>query len=407
MLEVADVFREAGSAYRERFGTRMLPSHLKTMRDIEQCRTEALGGHLRQCDHCDELQYSYHSCKNRHCPKCHGNQTQAWLEQQRARLLPCSYFLLTVTLPQQIRPLARSHQKTVYGILLSCAAQALQKLAADPRWLGARPGMLAVLHTWTRTMLHHPHAHFLVTAGGLTADGRVWRHSAYRDFFVPCRALSVIFRAKVRDALRQTKLLEQVPQKVWRTRWVVHCQHAGNGDKVLQYVARYVHRIAITNSRLENLDAAGQVTFRYRDSRSGQLKRCTLSAEQFIARFLQHVLPSRFTKVRYYGLFSTRSRDALEQARSLLAQPTQRLDAADSPQHTPPDTNTATADSNNSRDHTGPRCLVGVMRALNPEIRADQVYDVLQNTGKTLKDSRSIGRMINASAAIDAATTGH
>ena len=361
MLEVADVFREAGPDYRERFGARMLPSHLKAMRDIEQCRTEALGGHLRQCDHCNELQYSYHSCRNRHCPKCHGDRTQTWLDAQRTRLLPCSYFLLTFTLPQQLRALARSHQKTVYSTLICCAAQALMKLTADPRFLGARPGMLAVLHTWTRALLYHPHAHFLVTAGGLTADGQAWRHSARRDFLVPCRALSVIFRAKVRDALRQAKLLDQLPAEIWKRKWVVHCQHAGNGDKVLQYVARYVHRIAITNSRLESFDA-GQLTFRYRDSRSGQLKRCTLPAKQFIARFLQHVLPCRFTKVRYYGLFSSRCSNALEQARSLLCQSTQLLDASGSVQHTP--AASTSPDTDTPHDHVCPVCHAGVMKII-------------------------------------------
>jgi hypothetical protein len=265
--------------------------------------------------------------------------------------------LLTFTLPDPIRSLARSHQKTVYGILMSCAAQALSKLLADPRWLGARPGMLAVLHSWTRAMLFHPHAHFLVTAGGLSPDGQAWRLPARRDFLVPCRALSVIFRAKVRDAFRRAELLDQVPSHVWTTKWVVHCQHAGNGDKVLQYVARYVYRIAITNSRLESFEN-GQVTFRFRDSRSGQLKRCTLSAHEFIARFLQHVLPSRFTKVRHYGLFSTRSRDAREQARSLLTQFTQRIETSCSFQDTQGDTDTATPDP------VCPRCQVGVMRII-------------------------------------------
>jgi len=356
VLEVADVFREAGPAYRERFAARMLPSHLKAMRDIERCRTAALGGHLRQCDHCSQLLYSYHSCRNRHCPKCHGDQTRAWLDQQRARLLPCCYFLFTFTLPDPLRTLARSHQKTVYGVLMACAAQALSKLLADPRWLGARPGMLAVLHSWTRAMLYHPHAHFLVTAGGLSRDGQLWRLPPRRDFLLPCRALSVIFRAKVRDALRRAELLDQVPSHVWTTKWVVHCQHAGTGDKVLQYVARYVYRVAITNSRLESF-GHGQITFRYRDNRSRRLRHCTLPADRFIARFLQHVLPARFTKVRYYGLFSTRSRDALQRARSLLTQFTQPVETSRSCPDAPGDTDTAPAS-----DPICPLCRVGVMR---------------------------------------------
>jgi hypothetical protein len=340
MLEVADVFREAGPAYRERFAARMLPSQLKAMRDIERCRTPALGGHLHQCDRCAHLLYSYHSCRNRHCPKCQGDHTQRWLDEQQDRLLACPYYLVTFTIPDQLRALARSQQKLLYGTLMSCAAQALQALLADPRWLGARPGMLAVLHSWTRTLLYHPHAHFLVTAGGLTDDLQAWRRPARPDFLIPCRALSVIFRAKVRDALEQAKLLEQVPRKAWKQKWVTHCRHAGDGQKVLRYVARYVHRVAITNSRLEYFDQQ-QVTFRYRDNRSQQLQRCTLSAEQFIARFLQHVLPRRFTKVRYYGLFSPRCREALERARAFLCQARQPADSnlhrQDSPADTEPD----------------------------------------------------------------------
>lgn len=269
MLEVADAFHEAGPAYRERFAARILPSRLKAMRDIERCRTPALGGHLHQCNHCAHLQYSYHSCRNRHCPKCEGDHTQRWLDQQQARLLPCPYYL--------------------------------------------------------------------VTAGGLTEDRQAWRRPARRDFLIPCRALSVIFRAKIRDALERAKLLEQVPRKAWKKKWVTHCRHAGDGQKALLYVARYIHRVAITNSRLESFEQQ-QVTFRYRDSRSRQLQRCTLSADQFISRFLQYVLPSRFTKVRYCGLFSPACRDALEQACSLLRQTQQPPEEIRQVQDAPGDT---------------------------------------------------------------------
>lgn len=337
MLAVADIFREAGPAYRERFGARIPSFWLEVMRDIERCRTPALGGHLRQCDHCTHLQYSYHSCRNRHCPKCQGDSTQRWLDEQRARLLPGPYYLVTFTIPDQLRALARSHPKIVYGILMSCAAQALRRLLADPRWLGARPGMLAVLHSWTRTLLYHPHAHFLVTAGGLTGDGHAWRRPARPDFLIPCRALSVIFRAKVRQALAQAKLLDSIPPKTWTKKWVVHCRHVGEGQRALLYVARYVHRVAISNSRLESFDLQ-RVTFRYRDSHSGQLRRCILSADQFISRFLQHVLPHRFTKVRYYGLFSPRCRDALERARALLRQAQETAEVDRDPEDSPRDT---------------------------------------------------------------------
>jgi hypothetical protein len=354
MLEVADVFREAGPAYRQHFAARMSSSQLKAMRDIERCRTPALGGHLHQCDHCAHLQYSYHSCRNRHCPKCQGDHTQRWLDKQQTVLLPCSYYLVTFTIPDQLRALARSQPKILYGILISCAAHALQKLLADPRWLGARPGMLAVLHSWTRDMRFHPHAHFLVTAGGLTHDRQAWRHPARHDFLIPCRALSVIFRAKVRQALEQAKLLDRISRKAWKQKWVTHCRPAGDGEKALLYVARYIHRVAITNSRLESLDPQ-HVTFRYRDNHSRQLQRCTLSTDQFIARFLQHVLPNRFTKVRYYGLFSPRCRDALERARALLGQGPKPSEAARQVEDSPGHVDSATS------NHVCPVCHVGRM----------------------------------------------
>src|SRR6266508_1518108 len=168
MLELADIVRAAGEVYQRRHASTLLPSQRRALRDIVACRTAALGGHVRACDHCGTRQYSYHSCRNRHCPKCHGEQTQRWLDRQRARLLPCAYFLPTFTLPAELRALAWAHQKLVYGLLMTAAAAALLKLSADPRYLGARPGVLAVLHTWTRALLYHPHVHMLVTAAGLS-----------------------------------------------------------------------------------------------------------------------------------------------------------------------------------------------------------------------------------------------
>jgi hypothetical protein len=272
---------------------------------------------VHACDHCGARQYSYHSCRNRHCPKCHGEQTQRWLERQRARLLPCAYFLLTFTLPAELRALAYAHQKLVYGVLMTAAASALLKLAADPRYLGARPGLLAVLHTWTRALLYHPHVHMLVTAGGVRDADRLWVGPRHAAFLVPGRALSRLFRAKVRAGLRKAQLLEQVPAIAWRHEWVVHVQHAGTGEKVLDYLGRYVFRIAIVNSRLERFED-GQVTFRYRDGRTGTVRRCTLDAVTFLGRFLQHVLPQGFAKVRHYGLFSPTRHDLLAHARTQL-----------------------------------------------------------------------------------------
>jgi len=294
-----------------------LPSQKKALADIEQCRTPALGGQLFRCDHCGAEHYSYHSCGNRHCPKCHGQQTEIWLEQQRSRLLPCPYYLLTFTLPAELRPLARRQQKVLYGLLLKCATASLQKLCRDPQWLGAQPSVLGVLHTWTRALAYHPHAHFLVSAGGLSADGQRWLEPKNSQFLVPVRALSIIFRAKMRDALKARGLLNSVPP-FWRSKqWVVHAKPAGRGEKVLEYLARYVFRIALSNSRLERFEN-GQVTFRYRDNRTQEIKHLTLPAAEFLARFLQHVLPKGFSKVRHYGLDSSANQARHQQAQQLL-----------------------------------------------------------------------------------------
>jgi hypothetical protein len=253
-----------------------------------------------------------------HCPKCHGDQTERWLAKQRSRLLACSYYLLTFTLPKELRALAFGHQKKVYGLLMRCAAAALQTLALDPHFLGGRLAGLAVLHTWTRALLYHPHVHLLVTAGGLSADGTQWIDPKDPEFLVPVEALSVIFRAKMCAALKRAGLLVQVSPKVWKKKWVVHCQPAGHGQQVLHYLARYVFRVAISNSRLERIED-GQVTFRYRHHRSQQMRRVTLPGVEFLRRFLQHVLPRGCAKVRYYGLWSPSCRHQLDRARARLA----------------------------------------------------------------------------------------
>jgi len=318
MLEVADIFRLHWAAYRARVGDRLLPSQARAIDDIRACRTAYFGGHVDRCDHCGREVYVYHSCGNRSCPKCHREQTERWIDKQRARLLPCGYYLLTFTLPELLRPLAIAHQKKIYGLLMRAAAAALQKLARDPRYVGARLGCLAVLHTWTRAMQYHPHVHMLATAGGLSADGAAWREPKHAAFLVPVEALSVIFRAKLCTALKKAGLLREVPPAIWKKKWVVHCQPAGRGQKVLEYLGRYVFRVAITNSRLERIDD-GQVTFRYRDNRSQELRHVTVTGGEFIRRFLLHVLPRGCTKVRYYGIWSGSCRHLLDKAQTLLA----------------------------------------------------------------------------------------
>ena len=319
MVEMADMFRRYGPQYRAKYEDKMLPSHRQAMGAIERCRTAALGGHAYTCESCGETQYQYHSCRNRHCPKCQYDKAQQWLEKQQDLLLPVSYFLVTITLPSELRRVARSHQKQVYDLFFRISATAMQHLARDPRFVGGQMGMVGVLHTWGRNLSYHPHIHFLVPGGGLAAEGQTWL-SARNNFLLPVKALSRIVRAKFRDALRQTSLFALVPGSVWRQPWVVHCQPVGNGLSALKYLAPYIFRVAISNNRILEL-TAGKVTFRYRASDTGKLRTCTLAAEEFIRRFLQHVLPKGFVKVRYYGFLASGCRQRLASIRQQLDNP--------------------------------------------------------------------------------------
>ena len=317
MLELADIFRAAGPRYQEAHAERMLPSHRRAMRDIVACRTPALGGSLYQCDDCGALDYAYHSCRNRHCPKCQEERAQDWFERVRTRLLPCDHYLLTFTLPHPLRAVARAHQELVYAALLRDAAAAVQTLADDRTWVGGTLGIMAVLHTWSRTMEYHPHAHLLVTAGGLAPDGTAWVKPAHARFLTPGYALSAIFRAKMRDAVVRAGVSGEIDPHVWERSWTVHLQQIGRGAHAAHYLSRYVYHVALTNHRLERF-ADGRVTFRYTHARTQETRRITLPVDTFLARFLQHVLPRGFTKIRYYGLLSPTGRADLERARHLL-----------------------------------------------------------------------------------------
>lgn len=292
------------------------------MRAIERCRTEALGGQVFTCNTCGEVRYSYHSCRNRHCPKCQHQQTQEWLEVQQGLLLPVPYFLLTFTLPSELRLLASQNQKLVYNLLFRASAQAAQQLAQDPRFVGGQIGLVGILHTWTRNLIYHPHVHYLAPGGGGGSDGQTWL-PARKNFFLPVKALSMLFRAAFQCALRKTALYSQIPSNVWRRKWVVHCKPVGNGQAALKYLAPYIHRVAISNRRLLSLSQGSlenaQLTFQYRASDTGQLKHCALPVEKFIHRFLQHVLPRSFVKVRYYGFFAPTCRSRLTSLQKLLA----------------------------------------------------------------------------------------
>jgi hypothetical protein len=316
VIELAEIFRRYGPQYREKYGERMPPRHRQAMAAIERCRTEALGGHVYYCEECDEAVYSYHSCKNRHCPKCQNEAAEQWLVEQRELLLPTPYFMVTFTLPAELNQLTRSHQKSLYNILFRTSAAALQQLAQDPRFVGGQIGMVGVLHTWARDLSYHPHVHYLVPAGALAADGQRW-HPARQGFLVHIKPLAILFRAKFRDELKKTAWFDMVPAETWTKDWVVHCQPVGTGIAALKYLAPYIFRVAISNNRILKLKD-DQVTFRYKDSQTGETRHCTVTAEEFIRRFLQHVLPKGFVKVRYYGFFSHGNRHVLNQIRRLL-----------------------------------------------------------------------------------------
>ena len=316
MVDLAEIFRQYGPAYRAKFGDRLLPSHQHVMWAIEHCRTAALGGHVYHCPDCDTSVYQYHSCRNRHCPKCQNEQAQPWLEHQHELLLPVPYFILTFTLPAPLRPVARSHQALLYDLLFRTSAAETQHLAAEPRFVGGQLGLVGVLHTRGCTLTYHPHVHYLIPAGGLADDGQTWR-PARADFLVPVKALSGIFRARLRDALRSTNLFDLVPAMVWEQDWVVHCQAVGQGETAFKYLAPYIFRVAISNSRILKVEN-DHVTFRYRASDTGQARICTLAAEEFIHRFLQHVLPKGFGKVRDYGFLSVAHRAQLTTLRQHL-----------------------------------------------------------------------------------------
>lgn len=308
---MADILRSYGQAYITKFANDILPSHKKTISDIIKCRTEALGGHVYECPDHHELDYKYHSCYNRHCPQCQNDQATAWLANEQKRLINIPYFLIGFTLPEQLRTFARSNQKLFYSLLFSESWRAMAKLAQNPKWLGGLIGALAVLHTWTKLMDYHPHVHYLVPAGALSDDKTVWIRPQ-KKFFLPVRGLSRVFRGMMRDALKEQApdLFHQIPPIVWQKKWVVHCKPVGNGHAVLKYFAPYVFRVAISNKRILKLEN-DLVTFAYKDDATKRWLPRTLPAFEFIRRFLQHVLPKGFKKVRHFGYLSSRNKQLL------------------------------------------------------------------------------------------------
>jgi len=360
-LEVADILRTHGPAWRASQRGHLSLGQLKVMSAIEQCRSAALGGHVLRCEGCGTDQITYNSCRNRHCPKCQSSAAQRWLDARQADLLPVEYYHVVFTLPAALADIAHQNKAVLYGLLFDMAAEVLQRIAADPKHLGARIGATLVLHTWGSALTHHPHVHGIVPGGGLSADGKRWV-ACRPGFFLPVRVLSRLFRRRFLEELQrlyqsgalqffgqQTGLKDANAFLLWmaplhKCEWVVYAKRPFAGPQaVLAYLSRYTHRVAISNSRLISMDARG-VTFRWKDYRAKgrtkpkTIKTMTLSAAEFIRRFLLHVLPSGFHRIRHYGFLSNGNRrDSLALARSLLspARPAQASEVAPSTQAEP------------------------------------------------------------------------
>ncbi len=378
-VEMADVFRRFGTQFVLRCGQSLSLQQRKVIEAIERCRTAALGGHKQECDRCDHHQFAYNSCRNRHCPKCQAGARAKWTDARASELLPVPYFHVVFTLPQCMAKLALQNKAVVYDILFRATAETLKEVAANPRHLGARIGFFAVLHTWGQLMDHHPHLHCVIPAGGLSPNGQ-WKHcrrsrKSGKLFFLPVAVLSEVFRGKfidhLRQAYRQDKLsffgamstlqfpdeFERFLDTSVRSNWVVFAKRPFTApENVIKYLARYTHRVAISNSRLVEIDE-DSVQFSWKNYRKNhEIKTTRMKAHEFMRRFLLHVLPKGFTRIRHYGILANRlRRQTIETCRVLLA------GAVDQPEHSK-ETETEISVPTQDDSRRCPNCQQGEMR---------------------------------------------
>jgi hypothetical protein len=320
-LTVHQWLGELAPAYLERFGSAMPGRHREVLQKILSCRTEALGGQLFQCPDCPRFAYRYHSCNDRHCPQCGQSDAADWLQRQKERLLlPVPYFLVTFTVPQALRRLIRCHQQIMLDLLFATSARGLQDLAANPRRLGAQLGMLGVLHTWSRTLIFHPHIHYLIPGGGLSLDGRQWIPTR-KKFLLHHEALGAHARTLFKERLlkEHPDLFAQVPPEVWKHPWNVGCQAAGSGENALRYLSRYVFKTATSNRQLQRLPE-GKLLWTYRQSKTRKFTSIKLQPVEFMSRFLQHTLPRGFARVRTFGWLHPAAKVRANRVRALLRQ---------------------------------------------------------------------------------------
>jgi putative transposase/transposase-like zinc-binding protein len=324
MIEVQDIFKKYGPEYRR---THKIPHYQwKAMCAIENCRTAALGGHIDECDTCGHIKIAYNSCRNRHCPKCQSFTKEKWIEDRKNDLLPVKYFHVVFTIPHEINALALRNPKEVYSILFKSVSETLLELSKEPKYLGAEIGFTSILHTWGQNLMHHPHIHCIVPSGGLSFDGTRWI-SSKKNFFIPIKVLSRKLRGKFLAYLKKAyynnelnfnKTTEELEQKhifqcwidkLYKKEWIVYCKPPfKNAEYVFEYLGRYIHRVAISNNRIVHMEN-GYVTFKWRDYKNNNKEKfMTVKAEEFIRRFLMHVLPNGFMKIRHYGILSNRNR---------------------------------------------------------------------------------------------------
>lgn len=317
MSAIQEIFQRYAGPYLERHGHAMPAVHRKVIAAIDGCRSGDCGSVLYTCPSCRLDHEVLCSCGNRHCPTCQNEKASLWLSKQMDNLLPCPYFLITFTVPQQLRSFIRSNQKVAYGAMFDAAAGALKKLARDQRFVGAdQVGFFGVLHTWGRMLNYHPHIHFIVPAGGLSSDRKRWLRSR-PDFFIHVKPLSVVYRAKFREAMKKAGLIKEIETTVWHQRWIVNSLAVGDGTSSLKYLTPYVFRVAISNSRIVHF-GNGSVTFKYRKSGSNRWRTTSVDAMEFIRRFLQHVLPSGLMKIRHYGFLSATAKTPLQKIRQMI-----------------------------------------------------------------------------------------
>ena len=318
MSAIQKIFQTYGPQYLALYAHRMPQIHKKAIQDIMDCRSGAFGAIAYGCHDCRTIQLIACCCGNRHCPTCQHDKTDQWLSKQMEKLLPAHYFLLTITLPQGLRQVARSHQKIAYAALFSCAHKALRKLARDKRFIGSTQiGYLAVLHTWGNMLQYHPHLHLVIPGGALSEKKDQWLPSR-QDLFVHTKPLAHIFKAKFRDAMKKTQLFDKIDPCVWKQKWVVDSQAVGKGQNSLRYLSRYVFRVAISNHRIKSIENA-VIKFQYKDRQKKTWKTTSLDAMEFMRRFLQHVLPKGLMKIRHYGFLNPNSSVSIEKIRELIS----------------------------------------------------------------------------------------